>query len=153
MLEPGELAPPFVLPDADENPWSLEEARGRKVLIYFYPRAHTPGCTRQACQVRDHYPELKELGVEVVGISPDAPSTLRKFREKHGLNFPLLSDPELEVARKYGAVGEKKLFGKTRLGILRSAFVVDEKGELLGVYYRIRPEETIPWARKILERG
>lgn len=139
-LAPGDPAPTFTLPDQDGNDVSLADLRGHKVLVYFYPRASTPGCTTQACGLRD---VLGDIGdARVLGISPDKPAAQKKFDEKYGLGFPLLSDPEREVAQAYGAYGEKKMYGKVSMGIIRSAFLVDEDGDLAEVWYKISPKDT-----------
>lgn len=139
-LAPGDPAPTFTLADQDGNDVSLADLRGHKVLVYFYPRASTPGCTTQACGLRD---VLGDIGdAQVLGISPDKPAAQKKFDEKYGLGFPLLSDPEREVAQAYGAYGEKKMYGKVSMGIIRSAFLVDEDGDLAEVWYKISPKDT-----------
>ncbi len=131
-LAPGDKAPAFTLPDADGNKVSLADYKGRRVIVYFYPAASTPGCTKQACDFRDSLGELNGAGLDVVGISPDKPEKLAKFRDAEGLTFPLLSDPERKVLTAYGAFGEKKMYGKTVQGVIRSSFVVDEKGKIAG---------------------
>ena len=128
-LEVGDKAPAFSLPDADGKTVKLADFKGRKVIVYFYPAAMTPGCTKQAWDFRDSLAELNGAGVDVVGISPDKPEKLAKFRDRDGLTFPLLSDPERKVLNEWGAFGEKKMYGKTVQGVIRSTFVVDEKGE------------------------
>ena len=129
-LEVGDKAPAFSLPDADGNTVSLADYKGRKVIVYFYPAASTPGCTKEACDFRDNLAELNEAGLDVVGISPDKPEKLAKFRDDEGLTFPLLSDPDRKVLTAWGAFGEKKMYGKTVQGVIRSTFVVDEKGKI-----------------------
>src|SRR5881227_423009 len=119
-LASGDLAPEFELLDADERPVTLMQFRGDRTVIYFYPAALTPGCTTQACDFRDNLSVLRHADVAVVGISPDPPAKLREFRDKHGLPFPLLSDPDKKVLTAYGAWGEKKLYGKTVTGVIRS---------------------------------
>src|SRR5918997_3575097 len=123
-LEPGDTAPDFTLPDQTGEPVSLDSFRGRKVLVYFYPRADTPGCTTQACGLRDVLGQVGEAAV--VGISPDKPAAQARFDTKYGLGFPLLSDPDRATAQAWGAFGEKKMYGKVTQGIIRSAFLVDE---------------------------
>src|SRR5690606_32097083 len=137
-LEVGDPAPPFSLPDADGNTVSLADYRGRKLIVYFYPAASTPGCTKQACDFRDNLAELNEAGLDVVGISPDKPEKLAKFRDAQGLTFPLLSDPDREVLTAWGAFGEKKMYGKTVQGVIRSTFVVDEDGKIALAQYNVR---------------
>ncbi len=137
-LEPGDKAPSFSLPDADGNTVKLADFKGRKVVVYFYPAASTPGCTKQACDFRDSLAELNEAGLDVVGISPDKPEKLARFRDAEGLNFPLLSDPEKKVLTEWGAFGEKKMYGKTVQGVIRSTFVVDEKGNVEVAQYNVK---------------
>src|ERR1700733_14423918 len=124
-LSPGDLAPDFTLPDADGREVSLSALRGQRVIIYFYPAAMTPGCTKQACDFRDSKKDLSDAGYTVLGISPDTPAKLAKFRERDGLTFPLLSDPGHQVLEAYGAYGEKMMYGKTSVGVIRSTFVID----------------------------
>ena len=126
MLEPGDPAPPFSLLDQAGETVSLSDFAGRKLLVYFYPEADTPGCTTQSCAVRDARDDLSSLGVDVVGISPDVPEDQRKFDEKFGLGFPLLADTDHAIADAYGVWGEKMNYGKTYMGIIRSSFLIDE---------------------------
>lgn len=137
-LEVGDKAPAFALLDADGKKVSLSSYKGRKVIIYFYPAAMTPGCTKQACDFRDSLAELNEAGLDVIGISPDKPEKLAKFRERDGVNFPLLSDPDKTTLTAYGAFGEKKLYGKIVEGVIRSTFVVDEKGNIEVAQYNVK---------------
>jgi thioredoxin-dependent peroxiredoxin len=137
-LEPGDPAPDFTLPDADGNPVQLSSFRGQRVIVYFYPAAMTPGCTTQACDFRDNLAELNGAGITVLGISPDQPAKLAKFRDKEGLTFPLLSDPDHAVLEAYGAFGEKKLYGKTVVGVIRSTFVVDADGKIETAMYGVK---------------
>ncbi|WP_195167721.1 thioredoxin-dependent thiol peroxidase [Mycobacteroides abscessus] len=137
-LEVGDKAPAFTLLDADGKKVSLSSYKGRKVIIYFYPAAMTPGCTKQACDFRDSLAELNEAGLDVIGISPDKPEKLAKFRERDGVNFPLLSDPDKTTLTAYGAFGEKKLYGKIVEGVIRSTFVVDEKGNIKVAQYNVK---------------
>ena len=137
-LSPGDPAPAFTLPDADEKPVSLTDFRGRKVVVYFYPAASTPGCTTEACDFRDNLAELNDAGFAVVGVSPDKPAKLAKFREAEQLTFPLLSDPDRSVLSAYGAYGEKTMYGKKVTGVIRSTFVVDEQGTLAEALYNVR---------------
>ena len=139
-LSPGDAAPDFTLLDANGAEVSLADSRGRKVLVYFYPKADTPGCTKQACGLRDALPDLGDA--VVVGISPDKPAALAKFDTKYGLGFPLLSDPDHAVAEAYGVWGEKKNYGRTYMGIIRSAFLVDEEGRIEEAWYKISPADT-----------
>ncbi|SKX76489.1 Alkyl hydroperoxide reductase/ Thiol specific antioxidant/ Mal allergen [Mycobacteroides abscessus subsp. bolletii] len=141
-LEVGDKAPAFTLLDADGKKVSLSSYKGRKVIIYFYPAAMTPGCTKQACDFRDSLAELNEAGLDVIGISPDKPEKLAKFRERDGVNFPLLSDPDKTTLTAYGAFGEKKLYGKIVEGVIRSTFVVDEKGNIEVAQYNVKAAHT-----------
>jgi peroxiredoxin Q/BCP len=137
-LAPGDPAPDFTLPDADGNQVSLSSLRGQRVIIYFYPAAMTPGCTKQACDFRDSKSDLSDAGFAVLGISPDSPAKLAKFRDQEGLTFPLLSDPDRGVLRAYGAYGEKMLYGKTSVGVIRSTFVVDADGKIEHALYAVK---------------
>jgi peroxiredoxin Q/BCP len=151
MLETGKVAPDFTLTADDGSTVSLSDFRGQKVVVYFYPKADTPGCTKQACAIRDAYPQIEAGDAVVIGISPDSPETLVKFREKYDLPFILLSDPESEVAKAYGAWGEKKVFGNTTEGILRSHFGVDEEGRLAEVALKVKPLTTSDLALRLLD--
>jgi peroxiredoxin Q/BCP len=137
-LSPGDAAPGFTLPDADGKPVSLADFRGRRVVVYFYPAAGTPGCTKQACDFRDNLAELEGAGLDVIGISPDTPAKLAKFREAEGLTFPLLADPDKTALDAWGAFGEKQLYGKTVTGVIRSTFIVDEAGKIEVAQYNVR---------------
>jgi thioredoxin-dependent peroxiredoxin len=149
-LEPGDAAPSFTLPDADGNEVSLSALRGQRVIIYFYPAAMTPGCTKQACDFRDSRQDLSDAGYAVLGISPDSPAKLAKFRDRDGLTFPLLSDPDLGVLRAYGAYGEKMLYGKTTVGVIRSTFVIDADGKIERAYYAVKATGHVARLRKDL---
>lgn len=149
-LEVGDPAPAFSLPDADGNTVSLADYRGRKLIVYFYPAASTPGCTKQACDFRDNLTELADAGLDVVGISPDKPEKLAKFRDAQELTFPLLSDPEREVLTAWGAFGEKKMYGKTVQGVIRSTFVVDEDGKIALAQYNVRATGHVAKLRRDL---
>jgi thioredoxin-dependent peroxiredoxin len=149
-LAPGDPAPDFTLADADGNEVSLSALRGNQVIIYFYPAAMTPGCTRQACDFRDSKSDLSDAGFTVLGISPDSPAKLAKFREKEGLTFPLLSDPAREVLKAYGAYGEKTMYGKTTLGVIRSTFVVGADGRIEHAYYGVKAAGHVGRLRKDL---
>ena len=137
-LSPGDPAPDFTLPDADGNPVALGDLRGRKVVLYVYPAASTPGCTTQACDFRDSLSDLTAAGYAVLGLSPDPPAKLARFRDAEGLTFPLLSDPSREVLTAYGAYGEKQLYGKTVTGVIRTTVVVDEQGTVTSAAYGVR---------------
>jgi thioredoxin-dependent peroxiredoxin len=149
-LAPGDEAPPFTLSDADGKAVSLDSYRGRKVVVYFYPAAMTPGCTTQACDFRDSLESLHAAGVDVIGISPDQPAKLAKFRDKEGLTFPLLSDPSHEVLSAYGAWGEKQNYGRTYVGVLRSTFVVDEDGRIGQAQYNVKAKGHVAKLRREL---
>ncbi|KAK1179589.1 thioredoxin-dependent thiol peroxidase [Streptomyces sp. NBS 14/10] len=137
-LQPGDTAPAFTLPNADGKPVSLADYAGRKVIVYFYPAALTPGCTKQACDFTDNLGLLAQHGYDVVGISPDKPEKLAKFRDKEDLKVTLLGDPEKEILQAYGAFGEKKMYGKTVTGVIRSTVVVDEQGKVERALYNVR---------------
>jgi peroxiredoxin Q/BCP len=137
-LQPGDVAPEFTLPDADGNPVSLSSFRGRRVVVYFYPAAMTPGCTKEAVDFRNSSDELDAADVAVLGISPDELKKLVKFRDRDDLTFPLLSDPDTKVLQAYGAYGEKKLYGKTMVGVIRSTFIVDADGRIEKAFYNVK---------------
>ncbi|MFF0543270.1 thioredoxin-dependent thiol peroxidase [Nocardia thailandica] len=149
-LSPGDTAPDFTLPDADGKDVSLSDYRGRKVIVYFYPAASTPGCTKQACDFRDNLAELGGEGIDVLGISPDKPAKLAKFRDNEGLTFPLLSDPDRAVLTAWGAFGEKKMYGKTVTGVIRSTFLVDEEGKIALAQYNVRATGHVAKLRRDL---
>jgi peroxiredoxin Q/BCP len=137
-LAVGDEAPAFSLPDADGKTVNLSDYKGRKVIVYFYPAASTPGCTKQACDFRDNLGQLNEAGLDVIGISPDKPEKLAKFRDAEGLTFPLLSDPERKVLSEWGTFGEKTMYGKTVQGVIRSTFVIDENGTVEVARYNVK---------------
>ena len=141
MLEPGDKAPAFTLPDQDGNKVKLTDLKGETVVIYFYPRAETPGGTPQACGIRDRGAEYRDLGARVLGISPDEPEALRKFAANQKLDSTLLSDPDHKVADKYGAWGEKSMYGKKYMGMLRSTFIVDSKGKIARVFPNVQAKK------------
>jgi thioredoxin-dependent peroxiredoxin len=147
-LSAGDAAPDFTLPDADGKPVSLADYRGRTVVVYFYPAASTPGCTKEACDFRDNLAELNDAGVDVVGISPDQPAKLAKFRDAEGLTFPLLADPDRTVLEAYGAYGEKMLYGKKTTGVIRSTFVVGPDGTLQQALYNVKATGHVASLRK-----
>ena len=149
-LTPGDKAPAFSLPDADGNKVSLSDYKGRRVVVYFYPAASTPGCTKQACDFRDNLAELNEAGIDVVGISPDKPEKLAKFRDAEKLTFPLLSDPDRKVLTVYGAYGEKMMYGRAVQGVIRSSFVVDEKGKIEVAQYNVKATGHVAKLRRDL---
>jgi thioredoxin-dependent peroxiredoxin len=149
-LAPGDAAPDFTLPDADGNEVTLSSLRGQRVVVYFYPAAMTPGCTTQACDFRDSLASLAAAGVAVLGISPDGPAKLAKFRDRDGLNFPLLSDQKREVLEAYGAYGEKMLYGKKSVGVIRSTFVVGPDGKIEQAQYAVKATGHVARLRKEL---
>ena len=140
MLKPGDKAPAFRLSDQSGKTVKLSDFKGRKVLVYFYPKADTPGCTTQACELRDASPKLGDTAV--VGISPDAPNKQAKFDEKYGLGFPLLADEDHAVAEAFDVWVEKSMYGKKYMGILRSAFLIDEEGKVAEAWYNVKPADT-----------
>jgi peroxiredoxin Q/BCP len=137
-LTPGDPAPAFTLPDADGKPVSLADHAGRKTIVYFYPAALTPGCTKQACDFTDNLDVLAAAGYDVLGISPDKPEKLARFRDTESLRVTLLSDPDRSVLTAYGAYGEKQSYGRTITGVIRSTFVVDEQGRIEHAFYNVR---------------
>ena len=149
-LAAGDVAPAFSLPDADGGVVSLADYAGRRVVVYFYPAAMTPGCTTQACDFRDSLVPLAAAGIAVVGISPDKPEKLAKFRDAEGLTFPLASDPTREVLTAYGAYGEKQLYGKTVTGVIRSTFVVGADGRLEQAQYNVKAKGHVAKLRRDL---
>lgn len=149
-LQPGDPAPEFTLPDADEKPVSLADFRGRRVIVYFYPAASTPGCTKQACDFRDSLAELDTAGLDVLGISPDKPAKLAKFRDAKHLTFPLLSDIDRSVLAAWGAFGEKTMYGKKVTGVIRSTFVVGADGRIEQAFYNVRATGHVAKLRRDL---
>ena len=149
-LAPGDEAPDFTLPDADGNPVALSSYRGQRVIVYFYPAAMTPGCTKQACDFTESRPALEQVGLAVLGISPDAPAKLARFREKEGITFPLLSDSDKSVLAAYGAYGEKMNYGKTIMGVIRSTFVIAPDGRVEKALYAVKATGHVDRLRKDL---
>ena len=149
-LEPGQAAPDFTLSDQDGNAVSLHDLRGHRVILYFYPAAMTPGCTTQACDFRDSLASLTGLGYTVLGISRDTPEKLRAFRERDGLTFTLLSDPDHAVHEQYGTWGEKQNYGKTVQGVIRSTFILDEDGTIAHALYNVKATGHVQRLRKML---
>ena len=149
-LSPGDPAPDFTLPDADGKPVSLQDLRGRKVVLYAYPAASTPGCTTQACDFRDSLASLQAAGYEVVGLSPDEPEKLAAFRDAEGLSFRLLSDTAKQVLTADGAYGEKSLYGKTVVGVIRATFVLDEDGTVHRASYGVKAKGHVAKLRRDL---
>ena len=148
MLEVGTKAPEFTLPDKDGNPVSLTDFAGKKVVLYFYPKDNTPGCTRQACAFAGAYEEFEKINVVVIGVSKDSAASHQKFAEKHGLPFILLSDPDLTAIQAYGVWQEKKLYGKVSMGVVRSTFVINENGMIEKAMPKVKPDTN---AAEILE--
>src|SRR5215510_1607486 len=149
-LAVGDKAPAFALKDQNGKTVRLSGFKGRRVVVYFYPKADTPGCTQQSCNLRDAFPQLRKLKAAVVGISPDPVEKQKKFDDKYELGFPLLSDTDHAVADAWGVWGQKSLYGKKFMGIIRSAFVVDDKGKLAGVFYKVSPKDTVPKTDAVL---
>ena len=149
-LSRGDRAPDFTLPADDGSTVSLADLRGRKVVLYVYPAAMTPGCTTQACDFRDDLSVFVDAGYRVLGLSPDPPERLARFREKEGLSFPLLSDADKSVMTAYGAYGEKKLYGKTVTGVIRSTFVLDEDGTVEHAQYAVKAKGHVAKLRRDL---
>lgn len=140
MLEMNQKAPDFTLPDKDGNPVSLSGFLGKKVVLYFYPKDNTPGCTRQACAFAAAYEGFKAKNVAVIGISKDSTASHQKFAQKHSLPFILLSDPQLQAIEAYGVWQEKKLYGKTSMGVVRTTFVIDEEGRIEKIMPKVKPD-------------
>jgi peroxiredoxin Q/BCP len=140
-LQPGEQAPDFTLPDQGGNPVSLSGLRGKTVVLYFYPKADTPGCTTQACGVRDHRPDYEQADAVVLGVSPDAPTKIAKFDTKYDLGFPLLGDEDHKVAEQYGVWVEKSMYGRTYMGNERTTFVISPDGTIKDVFRKVKPAE------------
>ena len=148
MLETNTKAPDFILPDKDGNPVSLSDFRGRKVVLYFYPRDNTPGCTRQACAFAAAYDRFRSMDVTVIGVSKDSVSSHLKFAQKYDLPFILLSDPELQAIQAYDVWKEKKLYGKVSMGVVRTTYIIDEQGNIEKVMPKVKPDTN---AAEILE--
>ena len=151
MLETSQPAPDFTLPDQDGNPVRLADLKGQPVVLYFYPKADTPGCTTQACGVRDHLPDYEAAGATVLGISPDPVKKVKKFHDKQGLNFTLLGDEDHAVCEQYGVWVEKSMYGKTYWGAQRATFVVDADGKVVTVFPKVKPKEHDELVLKALD--
>jgi peroxiredoxin Q/BCP len=152
-LQPGDAAPDFILPAADGTSVSLDAYRGQRVILYFYPAAMTPGCTKQACDFRDSLDALNAAGVTVLGVSKDTPAKLAKFAERDALTFPLLSDTDLAVHQAYGVYGEKQNYGRTFMGVIRSTFVIDADGKIEKALYNVKATGHVARLRKELGLG
>ena len=140
MLTEGDQAPDFTLPDQSGNPVTLSDLRGRTVVLYFYPRADTPGCTTQACGIRDHAADYDEIDARVIGVSPDPVAAVRKFADKFDLDFTLLADEDHAVSDAYGTWGEKSMYGKTYMGVQRATFIIDAEGRIAKVFPKVSPK-------------
>ena len=151
QLTAGDRAPAFTLVNQAGEKVKLSDFKGQRVVVYFYPKADTPGCTTQSCDLRDHRKDLTKLGAVVLGISPDTPEKQLKFDKKFKLGFPLLADEDHAVAEKWGVWGEKSMYGRKYQGIIRSAFVVDEKGKIADAFYKVSPKATVPKAEAALK--
>ena len=149
-LKKGDKAPAFQLMDQNQKKVKLSDYKQNKLLLYFYPKANTGGCTKQALAVRDALGELSKQGVSALGISPDTPQLQKKFDDKHTLGFPLLSDPDHKVADAYGVWGEKSMYGKKYEGIIRSSFLIDTGGKIIEAWYKVSPKDTVPKAMAAL---
>ncbi len=153
MLEAGTKAPAFTLPDQDGSPVSLSGFAGKKVVLYFYPKDSTPGCTRQACAFAAAYGEFERLGVSVIGVSKDSAASHRKFADRHSLPFLLLSDPELTAIQAYGVWQEKKLYGKVSMGVVRTTYIIDENGVIEKVMPKVKPDTNAAEILDYLKSG
>ena len=151
MLHPGDKAPDFALASDSGETVRLDSFRGRRILLYFYPKADTPGCTKQACALRDMHPDIEDQDLVVIGVSPDAPEKLARFRAKYDLPFILLSDPDHAVAAAYGAWGEKKLYGRIFQGVLRTHVAIDADGRVMEYDLKVKPLDTADLARSLLD--
>lgn len=150
-LKIGDKAPTFKVKDQNGDVKTNKDFAGSPYVIYFYPKADTPGCTTQSCSLRDSESDLSSLDAQVIGVSPDKPEKQKKFDDKYSLGFTLLADEEHELADNYGVWGEKSMYGKKYMGITRSAFVVDGKGKLAGVFYKVSPKDTVPFTVDVLK--
>ena len=156
MVEEGQKAPDFCLKGIDEKgqekEFCLKDFKGKRVILYFYPKDNTPGCTTEACDFRDNLGVLSQKGYVVIGVSPDSPKSHKNFKEKHGLNFILLSDPDKKVAEAFGAYGEKKMYGKVTKGIIRSTFIIDEEGRVIKVWRNVKAKGHVEQVLKEIEK-
>ena len=152
MIREGTIAPDFTLTTDGGGEVTLSDFRGQRVVLYFYPKDDTPGCTTEACSFRDDYSEIITAGAVVLGVSPDSVKSHDKFKLKYGLPFALLSDPDHQVAEMYGAWGEKEMYGRTYMGILRSTFVIDEEGRIIKVFPKVKPKNHSQEVLAVLAR-
>lgn len=148
MPKEGSVAPGFTTTDADGQTVNLKDFRGEKVVLYFYPRDDTPGCTKEACSFRDAFAEFKKRGIRILGVSPDKETKHKKFAEKYKLPFTLLADTNHAISEAYGTYGPKKFMGRTYMGVLRTTFLIDEKGKIKKIFEKVKPDEH---AREVLE--
>ncbi|MFQ5329644.1 MAG: thioredoxin-dependent thiol peroxidase [Thermodesulfobacteriota bacterium] len=157
MVKEGDTAPDFSLTGVDERgeerEYSKTDFKGKRVILYFYPKDNTPGCTQEACDFRESMNRLLSYGVAVLGVSPDSVASHRRFQEKQGLNFPLLSDPDRSVAEQYGAYGEKKMYGKTSMGIIRSTFIIGGDGTIEKAWTKVKAKGHVEEVLKTLDGG
>lgn len=151
MLNIGDIAPEFELLNSEEEPVKLSDFLGQRVILFFYPKAGTSGCTTQACGFRDNYPRIEAADATVIGVSPDEPAALAKWKKKENLPYTLLSDPDNEVAEAYEVWGEKKMYGKSYMGIIRSHFVIDAEGRIEDVQFKVSPKDSVSRAMAQLE--
>ena len=149
-LKAGDKAPGFEARDQDGNIIKLNDFTGKKVLIYFYPKANTPGCTTQSCAVEEARNDFFESSTIVIGVSPDNQKKQKNFAEKYSLNFPLLCDEDHSIAKSFGVWGEKKMYGKAYMGIIRSSFLIDETGKIIEAWYKVSPKNTVPFAKAVI---
>lgn len=150
MLQPGTIAPDFTLPDQNGNPVSLSDYRGSKVILYFYPKDMTAGCTAQACGFKERYPHFTEKGAVILGVSKDSVASHKKFEQKYGLPFPLLADPELNVIQAYDVWQEKKLYGKTSMGVVRTTYLIDENGVIAQAFGKVKAADNPQQMQELL---
>ena len=151
MLKEGAAAPTFSTKDGEGNTIRLKDLRGEKVVLYFYPKDDTPGCTKEACSFRDAFSEYKKRGIKVLGVSPDSETSHQKFAAKYKLPFTLLADPDHSIAEAYGVYGQKKFMGRTYMGVIRTTFLLDEKGKIKKVFEKVKPEDHAQEVLKAFE--
>ena len=151
VLQEGEKAPDFTSKDQNGNQVSLSDYKGKKVILYFYPRDNTPGCTKEACNFNENLDDIRSKGLEVIGVSPDSEASHINFIEKYGLKFTLLTDPDKEILLKYGAFGEKNSYGKISIGVIRSTFIIDEQGNIEKIIKRVKTAEATEQVYKLLD--